>query len=101
CVAVDSSLLAVLYPEHGCRFSESARLANTDEPRGPDLLEPSREDRYGFLEIARASAFANARSVDVFVDVPDRTAQGEAGRFNLRHDSLLSDGAKWRPLRVT
>jgi hypothetical protein len=38
------------------RFSEGARLANAEEACDPDLIEPSRENRYGLPEIACASA---------------------------------------------
>ena len=101
CIPLETSLVLVLLQEPGGRFSEAVRLASAEEARGPDLLEPSRENCYGLPEIACASALANARSVEVFVDVPDRTSQGEAGRFTLSHDFLLSGKAAGRPLRRT
>jgi len=101
CIPLETSLVLVFLQKPGGRFSEDARLANAKEPCDPDLLESSRENRYGLPEIACASAFANARSVDVFVDVPDPTAQGETGRFTLSHDFLLSGKAAGRPLRRT
>jgi hypothetical protein len=101
CVSLQTSLVLVLLQEPGGRFSEGARLASAEEPSGPDHLKPSRENSYGLPEIACASALANARSVEVFVDVPDRTSQGEAGRFTLSHDFLPSGKAAGRPLRRT
>jgi len=82
-------------------LAEGPWNACAEKPRCPHFLDPTREDRYRFLELACASAFANARSVEIFVDMPDATPQGEAGRFTLCHDLLLSDKAKWRPLRRT
>lgn len=101
CISLETSFVLVLLQESGGRFSEGVPLTNAEEPDGPGLLEPPRQNPYGLPEIACASALANARSVKVFVDVPDRTSEGEAGRFALSHDFLLSGKAAGRPLRRT
>jgi hypothetical protein len=43
CISLETSLVLVFLQESGGRFSEDARLANAEEPRGPDLFEPSRD----------------------------------------------------------
>src|SRR5215469_9424485 len=90
CVPLETAFVLVLVQVLGGGFPKDPRLASSEEVRCPRLLDSSREDGYGFLEIDRASAFANARSEDVFVDVPDPTAPGETWRSVLSHRLLLS-----------
>jgi hypothetical protein len=78
CIPFEAALVLILVQELDGSFPKDALLSSSEEMRGPHLLDPPREYGYGFLEIARSSAFANARSKDVFIDVPDSTALGEA-----------------------
>ncbi|HEY2463311.1 MAG TPA: hypothetical protein VGI32_04585 [Steroidobacteraceae bacterium] len=59
----------------------NTRLANIIHPLGKQFLR--------LREITRSSAFANSRSSNALVDVPDPTTLGEAGRFMLSHGLLL------------
>jgi hypothetical protein len=78
CIPFETPLVLILVQVLRSSFPKDAVLSGPEEVRRPHLLDPSREYGYGFLEIARSSAFANARSEDVFVDVPDLSAFGEA-----------------------
>ena len=89
-IAFETALVLVFLQEPCGRFPKSPRRARTKEVRRAELLDPPGQNDHRFFELACASAFANACSEDVFVDVPDRTSQGEAGRFTVCHDSLLS-----------
>ena len=51
------------------------------QPRFAGIVDPFRKLFLRFGEITRSSAFANSRSSDPLVDMPDPTAFGEAERF--------------------
>ena len=78
CIPFETALVLVLVQVFDGSFPKDAVPSSPEEARGPRLLDPPCEDAYGFLEIARSSAFANARSEDIFIDVPDPTTLGEA-----------------------
>src|SRR6516162_3546778 len=78
CIPLKTAFVLILLQVLCGSLSKDANLSSPEEVRRPHLLDPSREYGYGFLEIARSSAFANARSEDVFIDVPDPTTLDKA-----------------------
>src|SRR6185437_9141069 len=71
CIPFQAALVLVFLQILRCRLPERMVWASAKELDRPCRLQSAHQERLGFLEIACASAFANALSVDDFVDVPD------------------------------
>jgi len=77
-VPFETSLVWVFFQVLGRGLAERVLLTRSKKPCGPLRLQTAHQERFGFFEIACASAFANARAVDEFVDVPDTGSKDEA-----------------------
>ena len=70
--------MLILFRLLRCRLAKRVFLARSKKPRRSCRLQSAHQERFGFLEIACASAFANARAVYDFVDVPDSATEEES-----------------------
>jgi hypothetical protein len=79
-VVLDALLVAVFLQVFRCGGPERAQLARTIESGLAKLDYAPREILFGLPDVACSSAFANACSSELFIDVPDPTPFGETRR---------------------
>jgi hypothetical protein len=70
-IPFQAALVLILFQVLRRRLAKRVFLACSKKPRCSCRLQSAHQERFGFFEIACASAFANARAVYDFVDVPD------------------------------
>jgi hypothetical protein len=90
-IVVDAPLVRVLRQILRCRGPERALGAESVEPGFANLIGSLREELERLAEVACSSAFANSRSSDLLVDMPDPTALGETRRLSISDGLFLSD----------
>src|SRR4029077_4312641 len=98
-IPFQAALVLVLFQVLRRRLAKRVLLTSPKEFRRPCRLKSAHQERPGFLEIACASAFANARSVDDFVDVPDTASKDESGHSSTASSHGLLLPAAGRPFR--
>ena len=77
CIVADAFLVRVVFQVLGRSNSERAARSNAVEVRLANVVHSLGEVLLRFREATRSSAFANADSSVLLVDVPDPTAIGE------------------------
>lgn len=76
-IVLDAPLVGVLRQVLRRRSSERAMGSESVQPSFTDLIDPPRELLERLAEVTRSSAFANSRSSDLLVDMPDPTTPDE------------------------
>ena len=77
-VPFQAALVLVFFQVLRRRLAKRVLLACSKKPCCSCRLQSVHQERFGFFEIACASAFANARAVYDFIDVPDSAAKDES-----------------------
>jgi hypothetical protein len=89
-VVLDALLVVVVLQVLRRRGPERAQLARAIEPGFAKLDYALREILFGLPDVTCSSAFANACSSELLIDVPDPTAFGETRRSLVSHSFSLS-----------
>jgi hypothetical protein len=77
-IPFQAALVLILFQVLRRRLAKGVLFACSKQPRCPCRLQSAHHERFGFFEIACASAFANTRAVYDFVDVPDPATKEES-----------------------
>jgi hypothetical protein len=77
-IPFQAALVLVFFQVLCRRLAKRMFLACSKKPRRSCRLQSAHQERFGFFEIACASAFANARAVYDFIDVPDSAPKEES-----------------------
>jgi hypothetical protein len=88
-VALETSLVLMFLQVLGCGGPKCSHFPHAEDPRLAEFDYPLGEILLGLTEVARPSAFANARSSEPLIDVPETTAFGEPWRSLVSHGLLL------------
>ena len=89
-VVLDALLVVVVLQILRRRRPERAQLARAIEPGFAKLDYALREILFGLPNVACSSAFANACSSELLIDVPDPASFGETRRPLVSHSFSLS-----------
>src|SRR5271167_5231808 len=89
-VVLDALLVAIFLQVFRRRRPERAKFARSIELGFAKLDYALREILLGLPDVACSSAFANACSSELFIDVPDPTSFGETRRSLVSHSFPLS-----------
>ena len=89
-IVLDALLVVVVLQVFRRRGPERAQLACAIEPGFAKLDYALGEILFGLPDVACSSAFANACSSELLIDVPDPTSFGETRRSLVSHSFSLS-----------
>jgi len=99
-IIFDALLVLVLLQKLRCGGPKPAVNPNAVNLCITDLVYPLSEQFLRLIEVTCSSAFANSRSSEHLVDMPDPAALGEACSSLVSHGLLRKERAARHPLRL-